>query len=63
VASFKDHGLTRAWKGIDWEISDRLHERGLIEDPKNKSKSLVFSAVGLEVGRAAAAKLFGSDQQ
>jgi hypothetical protein len=24
VASFNDRGLTRAWKGIDWEVSNRL---------------------------------------
>jgi len=29
----------RAWKGIDWEVMDRLYEKGFIYDPKNKAKS------------------------
>jgi hypothetical protein len=27
-----------AWKGMDWDILDRLHEKGLIGDAKNKNK-------------------------
>ncbi len=23
--SFEDRGSTRAWKGMDWEVLDRLH--------------------------------------
>jgi len=26
----------RAWKGIDWEVMNRLHEKGYIYDPRNK---------------------------
>ena len=25
IASFEDRGSTRAWKGMDWEVLDRLH--------------------------------------
>ena len=28
----------RAWKSIAFEAMDRLHERGLIDDPKSKNK-------------------------
>ena len=38
--------VTRAWKGHDWEALARLHEKGLISDPKNKNKSIVFTAEG-----------------
>jgi len=41
------HDQNRAWKGMDWEALDRLHQRGLIYDPVNKAKSVVFSAEGL----------------
>ncbi|NCO16479.1 MAG: hypothetical protein GW902_04525, partial [Alphaproteobacteria bacterium] len=41
----------RVWKGLDWAISDRLYEKGLIEDPVGKSKSLVLTEDG--VARAA----------
>ena len=36
------HDRYRAWKGFDWDVLNRLHERGFIEDPVNKTKSVVF---------------------
>ena len=33
----------RAWKGFDWDTMNRLHEKGLISDPKGKAKSVVIS--------------------
>ncbi|KWR88158.1 DUF6429 family protein [Cupriavidus sp. IDO] len=41
------HDRYRAWKGFDWEALNRLHERGFIGDPVNKTKSVVFSEEGL----------------
>jgi len=41
-----DHGVTRAWKGFDWDTLDRLHAQGLISDPKSKAKSVVLSEEG-----------------
>jgi hypothetical protein len=35
--------FTRAWKGHDWEALDRLHQKGLISDPKSKAKSVGLS--------------------
>ena len=32
------HDGNRAWKGFDWDTLNRLHERGLIDDPVNKAK-------------------------
>ena len=29
---------TRAWKGMDWDAMDRLHDKGYIGDPKIKAK-------------------------
>jgi len=60
LTAWEEHGLTRAWKGIDWEAANRLHERGLIDDPKSKSKSVIFTEEGLALARAAAEKLFSS---
>ena len=28
------HDNVRAWKGFDWDAMDRLHEKGMISDPK-----------------------------
>ena len=36
----------RAWKQIDWSITDRLYEKGYIHDPVGKSKSVVTVCVG-----------------
>ncbi|MCI0422025.1 MAG: DUF6429 family protein [Acidobacteria bacterium] len=54
LTSFSDYAITRAWKGHDWDALDRLHEKGYIFDPKNKSKSVVFT----EEGRQRAEQLF-----
>ena len=42
------HDGYRAWKGFDWEALNRLHEKGMIHDPVNKAKSVVFTEDGLE---------------
>jgi hypothetical protein len=62
LTAWEEHGLTRAWKGIDWDASSRLHERGLIDDPRNKNKSIVFTEEGLALARASAERLFSSSE-
>ncbi|HEX5700449.1 MAG TPA: DUF6429 family protein [Rubrobacter sp.] len=44
---FEHHGLVRAWKTFDWDALDRLHELGLIGDPKSKAKSVPLTAEGV----------------
>ncbi len=56
LTSFKEHGIIRAWKSHDWDALDRLCEKGLISDPKSKSKSVVLS----EDGARQAQELFAS---
>jgi len=41
------HDQGRAWKGFDWDVLDRLCEKGMIDDPKNKAKSVWLTAEGL----------------
>lgn len=41
------HNGDRAWKGFDWDVMDRLHRKGLIENPAGKAKSVVLSDEGL----------------
>jgi len=48
LTSFKENDYHRTWKGHDWEVLDRLYEKGFIGDPKSKSKSDVFSDEGFE---------------
>jgi hypothetical protein len=42
------HDDDRAWKGMDWGVLGRLHEKGMIHDPVGKVKSVVFTREGLE---------------
>ena len=41
------HDWNRAWKGLDWEVLNRLYEKGWIDNPKNKAKSIMFTEEGL----------------
>ena len=41
------HDRWRAWKGFDWDALDRLYQKGMIADPVNKAKSVVFTEEGL----------------
>ncbi|WP_353646020.1 DUF6429 family protein [Mesorhizobium sp. WSM2239] len=41
------HDERRAWKGLDWNALDRLHQKGLIENPANKAKSVILTDEGL----------------
>jgi hypothetical protein len=58
LTAHEHDGATFAWKGIDWEATSRLFERGLIGDPKGKAKSISFTTEGLGRAKAAAARLF-----
>jgi hypothetical protein len=60
LTAWEEHGLTRAWKGINWEASSRLYERGLIDDPKNKNKSIVFSAEGVAAAPCRSNRILGA---
>jgi hypothetical protein len=50
----------RAWKGMPWEATDRLYEKGLIGDPKSKAKSLVLTEEGQRAAEEAFRRLFTS---
>ncbi len=42
------HDGCRAWKGFDWDVLGRLHDKGMIDNPVGKVKSVVFTPEGLE---------------
>jgi hypothetical protein len=46
------HDDCRAWKGFDWDVLGRLHEKGMIDNPVGKVKSVVFTREGLEQAKA-----------
>lgn len=36
----------RAWKSFTWEATDGLHQRGVIDDPRSKAKSVALTDEG-----------------
>jgi len=48
-----DSRTNRCWKSLDWEITDRLFEAGLISDPKSKNKSVFLTEAGLKKAKKA----------
>jgi hypothetical protein len=46
------HDTVRAWKGHDWEVLNRLHRKGMIDNPVGKEKSVVLTDQGLAEKRA-----------
>ncbi len=55
------HDGDRAWKGFDWAAMDRLAQKGFINEPRGKTKSVVFSDEGLARARELFAAMFGAD--
>jgi hypothetical protein len=45
------HDHWRAWKGFDWDAMNRLYEKGMIDNPVGKAKSVVFTDEGLRRSR------------
>jgi len=53
------HESYRTWKGFDWDVMRRLHEKGYITDPVSKTKSVVFTEEGLRESERLFRVLFG----
>jgi Domain of unknown function (DUF6429) len=52
------HDGHRAWKGFDWDVLDRLHDKGMIGDPVGKVKSVVFTDEGLQRAKTLFEEMF-----
>jgi hypothetical protein len=52
------HDGCRAWKGMDWGTLGRLHDKGMIDNPVGKVKSVVFTQEGLERAKALFEEMF-----
>ena len=60
LTSFEDKGYGLwTWKGMDWEVMNRLHEKGYIGNPKNKAKSVHLTEEGARLSEALFKKHFG----
>jgi Domain of unknown function (DUF6429) len=52
------HDGDRAWKGLDWDALNRLHENRLISNPVSKPKSVRLTEEGLRESERLFLKLF-----
>jgi hypothetical protein len=62
LTTFQDKYSTRAWKGMAWEVLDRLYEKGYIGDPKGKAKSVILTEVGEKLSKELFIKNFGTKE-
>jgi hypothetical protein len=53
------HNGTRVWKSFDWDSMNRLHESGMISDPRSAAKSVLLTEEGLFRAEQLLVKLFG----
>ncbi|MBI5275549.1 MAG: hypothetical protein HY854_03740 [Burkholderiales bacterium] len=54
------HDQYRAWKSFDWDVMNRLYEKGFIGNPVNKAKSIVLTDEGLAESKRLFEELFGN---
>ncbi len=59
LTSSHDQYGTRAWKGMDWEAMNRLHEKGYISNPKTKALSVALTDEGAKLSEELFFKHFG----
>ena len=52
------HDERRAWKGMDFEVMNRLYEKGFIDNPVNKTKTVWLTDEGLKKSKKLFEKLF-----
>ncbi|HCA3587746.1 TPA: hypothetical protein MO350_005506 [Salmonella enterica subsp. enterica serovar Java] len=55
------HDYDRAWKSFDWDVLNRLYERGFIGNPVNKAKSVVLTEEGLSQSRILFQRYFATE--
>ena len=61
LLSLTIHDGCRAWKGIDWGVMNLVYERGWIQDPQGKAKSVVLTDRGLALADKLLLKHFGRE--
>lgn len=59
LTAHRDEFGSRAWKSFDWSTMERLHEKGLISNPKAKAKSVALTDEGEERAKQLFQQMFG----
>ena len=60
LTAFHDRHVVRAWKGMDWDLLDVLYEKGWIDDPKGKARSVALTDEGAELAQDLLQRHFGT---
>ena len=58
LTSSHDKYGTRTWKGMDWEVMDRLYKKGYIGDPWGKALSVPLTEAGAKLSKELFFKYF-----
>ena len=59
LTTFDEGHGPRAWKGMDWGALSRLHEKGYIDNPRSKAKSVMLTPEGARLSEELFDKHFG----
>ena len=59
LTTSRDKYGAKAWKGMDWETLDRLHEKGYTGDPRGKGPSMLLTEEGATLSKELFFKHFG----
>jgi len=59
LTTFDEGYGPRAWKGMDWGALSRLHEKGHIDNPRSKAKSVMLTPEGARLSEELFDKHFG----
>jgi hypothetical protein len=58
LTSSHDKFGTRAWKGMNLEVMERLYQKGYIGDPKEKTVSVTLTEPGAKLSKELFLKYF-----
>jgi len=58
LTTFEDKWGVRTWKSYSWDVMDRLHESGYIDDPRSKAKSVLLTDEAVKRSKALFEKHF-----
>jgi DNA-binding PadR family transcriptional regulator len=59
LLSLGRHDGYRVWKSFDWEVMNRLHQKGYITDPVSKARSVLLTEEGARESERLLRELFG----
>ena len=54
----EDEYGARVWKGFDWATMSRLHEKGYIQNPRGKARSVIMLPEGVKRSKELFEKYF-----